>query len=305
MKAFVVVATKGRPKETYTLLNYLEAQTFPIEKIVIVGSEASDVDGLETHPLAAQQKVTIKISEAGSCVQRNVGLDEVSVLTNNIVAKDWFAVIFDDDFRPSANWIENSASLFTAEENAVGVGGKVLADGAVKGAPLTESDAIYYLNYRVPAEPHPWSGNLNRVTRGLYGCNMAIRGTFARTERFDENLPLYGWQEDVDYTIRAMSYGQLYYVASCEGVHMGVTGGRTSGVRFGYSQIANPIYLVRKGTMSKRYACKLMFKNFSSNVFYTIMFKRRKGCLERLIGNFKAIFDLTLNQCNPANITKI
>ena len=35
------------------------------------------------------------------------------------------------------------------------------------------------------------------------------------------------------------------------GVHLGNKRGRVSGLRFGYSQIANPIYLLQKGTPDK------------------------------------------------------
>ncbi len=305
MKAFVVIATKGRPKETYNLLSFLSEQIHPIEKIIIVGSESYDVEGLSDQPFFNQNKLRIIQSEAGLTLQRNAGLNEIQLTVDNLDPTDWFVVFFDDDFRPAKDWIKNCSDMLNSHHNAVGVGGKVLADGAVTGVALSEEDALSYLNKIKPPQTHLWSGSVNRVTRGLYGCNMAIRGTFARTERFDENLPLYGWQEDVDYTIRAMSYGQLYYFASCEGVHMGVTGGRTSGVRFGYSQIANPIYLTKKGTLNKDFASKLMWRNVLSNLFRTLTFNTKKDYRGRLYGNFLAFLDILGNKCHPLNVKKL
>ena len=42
------------------------------------------------------------------------------------------------------------------------------------------------------------------------------------------------------------------------GVHMGAKGGRTSGRRLGYSQIANPVYLLRKKTIPPKLALRLI-----------------------------------------------
>mgnify|MGYP000606119618 CR=1 FL=1 len=67
--------------------------------------------------------------------------------------------------------------------------------------------------------------------------------------RFDERLPLYGWLEDLDYCRRMSPYGRIQRSSMLVGVHMGVKGGRQSGVRLGYSQVANPIYFVIKGSM--------------------------------------------------------
>jgi GT2 family glycosyltransferase len=63
---------------------------------------------------------------------------------------------------------------------------------------------------------------------------------------FDENLPLYGWLEDVDFCRRLAPYGRIVRNARTAGVHLGSNSGRTSGVCYGYSQIANPLYLWRK-----------------------------------------------------------
>jgi GT2 family glycosyltransferase len=60
---------------------------------------------------------------------------------------------------------------------------------------------------------------------------------------FDERLPLYGWQEDVDLSRRLAAFGTVVKVPAARGVHLSVKLGRNSGVRLGYSQIANPLYL--------------------------------------------------------------
>lgn len=300
-KAFVIIATKGRAKETYILLNYLAEQTYPIEKIVVVGSEHSDIAGLENHPLYATQKVVIKTSPAGSCIQRNAGMYHILSDVKNVEPKHWFAVFFDDDYRPAHEWLAQCARTFEKYPDVVGLGGKVLADGVTTGT-ISEQEAKAHLeNNTVLAEE-----NIEPCFYGLYGCNMAYRGNVVDNIRFDENLPLYAWQEDLDFGVRAIQQtkGKLIYTNQCIGVHLGVTGGRTSGIRFGYSQIANPIYLANKGTMNKSYASRILFRNVASNIFHTITLDTKKDYKGRLWGNLKAAFDLLRYNCHPTNILK-
>ena len=49
----------------------------------------------------------------------------------------------------------------------------------------------------------------SRPTFSGYGCNMAVRLAPMREHglRFDERLPLYGWQEDVDLSRRLAAFG--------------------------------------------------------------------------------------------------
>lgn len=300
MKAFVVVATKGRAKETYTLLDYLAKQTYPIEKIFVVGSEPADIAGLQNHPLATSKKVDITTSSAGSCIQRNVGLDQINDHLENTESKDWFTAIFDDDFRPAENWMEACANTFLRENDCVGLGGWVVADGVTTGT-ISEEEAKAHIAQHGPVKR---AEQLSTAYYGLYGCNMAYRGTIAAETRFDENLPLYAWQEDLDYGARAIKFGQLLYTNQCVGVHLGVSSGRTSGVRFGYSQVANPMYLANKGTMNKGYARKILFRNVCSNIFHTITFDNKKDYKGRLWGNLKAAFDMFIGKCHPTNILK-
>src|SRR3546814_13479492 len=88
---------------------------------------------------------------------------------------------------------------------------------------------------------------------------------------FDENLPFYGWLEDVDFSRRLASQGRIVRWNLCRGVHMGVKRGRSPGKRLGYSQIANPVYMWRKGTLTASRACAQMGRNLAANFVKIIM----------------------------------
>lgn len=299
MTPFVVVATKGRSKQTYTLLDFLTRQSSPPAHIAVVGSEAKDIEGLAAHPSVASGLTSIRLASAGATIQRNAGLDALQSKVTHLPVNDWFVAFFDDDFRPADDWLENASSVFSKQADVVGINGLVLADGVSSEFGISEEDAARYISGEKPSDkdrvPQPEAKPLT----GLYGCNMAYRGIAAQTLRFDEQLPMYAWQEDIDFSSRSRQFGRLVLLSACRGVHLGVSSGRTSGVRFGYSQIANPIFLMKKGTMSKTMGFKLMSKNILSNLIKTALRVRIKDFPGRLRGNLRASLDLLSGKLHP------
>jgi hypothetical protein len=86
------------------------------------------------------------------------------------------------------------------------------------------------------------------------------------------------------------------------GVHLGVKSGRISGLRFGYSQIANPLYLHRKGTLALSRAVRQMTRNVLSNAARALRpepWCDRRG---RLRGNALAARDWLRGRLDPRRI---
>ncbi|WP_367715613.1 hypothetical protein AB2N04_16470 [Nitratireductor sp. GISD-1A_MAKvit] len=133
---------------------------------------------------------------------------------------------------------------------------------------------------------------------------MAVRMSTVRGYglRFDENLPLYGWLEDVDFSRQIARHGRIVRSPRLHGVHLGTKTGRTSGVRLGYSQIANPFYLMRKRTMSPGQAAPQIARNLAANALralYPEPWVDRRG---RLVGNIRAVGDLMRGRLAPQNV---
>jgi GT2 family glycosyltransferase len=116
---------------------------------------------------------------------------------------------------------------------------------------------------------------------------------------FDEALPLYGWLEDVDFSRRLGRYGRIVRSEAARGVHLGVKSGRQSGVRLGYSQIANPLYLVRKGSLDRSRAFQQMGHNIAMNLVFSLRPEPYIDRWGRLRGNIKAIKDLLRGRLHP------
>jgi GT2 family glycosyltransferase len=245
----IVVATLGRPEEVGHLLERLGRQTLQPSAVVL--SVESDAD----LPPGLADGVRKVAGPRGSSVQRNRGIDLVQDDCDLIA-------FFDDDFLPSDRALEGMAALFRDNPDVVGATGWVLADGITTGG-IDYARALGIVTAFDQAPPV--AARIERDVRGAYGCNMAFRASVIGDLRFDENLPLYGWQEDVDFAARLLPRGRVVKTNAFAGVHRGVTRGRTSGVRFGFSQMVNPVYLVRKGSMGLGKAATLMARNFIAN----------------------------------------
>jgi len=307
MRAHVIVATTGRSKEVGALADFLARQTLRASTTIVIGAQASDVEGLAAQAAQLDYPIeTIVSDRAGLPIQRNIGLAKLKVLIGADSLQDGHAVIFfDDDFRPAREWLESAVSVFVENKEIVGLTGSVLADG-VKRQTVSEAEAVQYLNGEKRPHDHWASGGEARDVNSVYGCNMAFRGAVVGKCVFDERLPLYAWQEDRDFTGQALRFGRVIYTPKCRGVHLGVKGARSNGVRLGYSQIANPIYLAKKGTMENRIMLRFVMRAIASNHYGAILRRTHPGDFSgRLKGNYYALFDLLRRQCRPEKILEL
>ncbi len=154
-------------------------------------------------------------------------------------------LFIDDDFYLDPHYLRDHRTRVRGEPNVVASTGNVLADD-VKGPGLTVEQAKSIVAGNTAAQ------SVQRITQAFfaYGCNMCLRVAPIREHelRFDETLPLYGWYEDWDFSGQLAAFGSIVHISNACGVHLSAKIGRITGVRMGYAQVANPIYLARKGT---------------------------------------------------------
>lgn len=303
MQPFAIIATKGRPGATARLLDTLQRQVLPPVLTVVVGAEAADVEGLGDHPLVARGGAEIHTSKrAGLTIQRNFGIEVLCSRNAFSQAQDGaFCVFFDDDFRMAGDWLLRARERFEKGDVA-GLTGRVLADGMRSGE-ISEEQAATLLGH-VPASPRRHATNTaNRRHVTPYGCNMAFTDEVLRSCRFDENLPLYGWLEDRDFGALARNVGPCVFHPECAGVHLGIRSGRVSGVKYGYSQIANPLYMIGKGTMTGAAGAYFLSRALASNGLRTLARRSRQiDYPGRLRGNAMALADYVRRRMDPRNI---
>jgi len=290
LKIGVGIASKGRPDELADIVAALLRQTTPPDLIVVSATGPSDVGRL-----VSSATLKIVFGAAGLCHQRNRCLD-LLLPDSDIVA------FFDDDYLPSRFALERLAAVFRDRPDIVGLTGALLADGINSpGLSRADTEAAIARHDREPPGPVTEAGPLV----GLYGCNMVFRAAAIAGERFDENLPAYAWQEDIDFAARIGRKGILCKTSAFAGIHRGVKGARQSGVRFGYSQIANPVYLMRKGTMPFAFGVRLMLKNLLANhgkLLRPEPWVDRRG---RARGNWLALRDFVFGALSPGRIAML
>jgi GT2 family glycosyltransferase len=286
----VIIATKGRPALVAELVRLLDAQTRKADHVFVVGAEDADIAALPKD----RADLTAMVGRIGSASQRNDAIR---------LANEDFRVLafFDDDFLPSRFWLENALAVFDADPAVAGLTGRVLADGA-GAASISLAEARVLVEAR-DGDP---AGQVNfDETFGPYGCNMAFRATAMKAMEFDERLPLYAWLEDADFGERLRARGRMGRVDTLWGVHLGARTGRERGRRIGYSQIANAIYLTRKGSLAWRFTARLMARNLAANslrCFAPEPYIDRRG---RLVGNLLALGDFLRGIVEPERVIRL
>lgn len=291
LKIALGVASAGRRDILSTILPHIANQTRKPDEVVVCLSSPEDIDPSCLRNLDIP--VRVLISERGLCRQRNKILDHI---------QDADIVLFlDDDFVMTSTYIEEAERLFQLQPDVAMCTGTILADG-ISGPGISVREGLRLVEGKRRRRSEP--AMQIRPIYNAYGCNMAIRMAIVRAAalRFDENLPFYGWLEDVDFSRLVAHYGQVVSVRQLEGVHLGTKGGRSGGLRLGYSQIANPLYLMRKRTMSVPQATMQIVRNLAANlikVWRPEPWVDRKG---RLRGNVIAFRDLLKGRLAPQNI---
>ena len=244
LRIAVGIVTVGRAGVLAETIAELRRQTRQPDRLIVCGVAEGDVAGVER---GAAELITAPL---GATVQRNAVLD---------AAADCDVVVFfDDDFLPAPGYLAAMEPVFAAHPDIVAATGHVIADG-IKGPGLTAAAGRVLLRADTGAE----AAGAAFPVYNAYGCNMALRLATLRDLglRFDEALPLYAWYEDIDLCRRAARHGRIMHIPGARGVHLGTKLGRTSGVRFGYSQMVNPVYLARKGSFSWGRALRSMARN--------------------------------------------
>lgn len=288
-KIAVGIATAGRRLVLAETVGELALQTRLPETLFVCPAATADFDASQ----AAQLPFPVRVIEGprGSSAQRNAILD---------AARDFdILMFFDDDFLAAPSYLAELEQCFAADSCVVAASGHVIADG-LRGPGLDATEARAALAAHEPPQV------ARRVVDqfNAYGCNMALRLAAVRAHRlyFDENLPLYGWLEDLDFCRRLATCGRIVRNGRMAGVHLAIKGGRTSGIRYGYSQVANPYYLWRKGTMPAGRALRQMGQNVLANSAKSIWpepWVDRRG---RARGNALGFFDLVRGRLHPTRI---
>ncbi|GGL77446.1 glycosyltransferase family 2 protein [Wenxinia marina] len=295
----VIVCSVGRPDCLSGLLAPLAAQSRPADRVLFVVTRPEDIGVDPRGAFGPRTDVEVIVAPKGLPRQRNAGLDRVMGDADLIV-------FFDDDYVPSRHALAGIEAGFAAWPEVGGMTGALIADG-INSPGLSTREAERLVAEWDAVTPPPGGRPLRIVDRdlaGLYGCNMAYRASHVGDVRFDERLPLYAWQEDIDFAARIA--GRRIRTDAFAGVHRGARSGREiAGHRLGYSQIANPWYLWRKGTMTASFALRLAVRNLAANHLRAARPEPWIDRAARARGNRIALLDVIRGRADPERILSL
>lgn len=277
----VIVATRGRRRTAARLADHLARQSRAPDRLIF-----SVADRADAPPGAGE----IVVSPPGLAAQRNRGMQTAEGAD--------ILMFYDDDFVPALGALAAVERLFRVRPEIAGATGLVLADG-VNGDEISDHRAQAICDAWLPAAPEEL-----RVI-GLYGCNMAVRAAAARGLDFDEALPLYGWQEDLDFGARLAARGAVIRTTAFAGVHRGLRAARPEETGLGYAQIANPVHLMAGGHIPRGYLLKLMARNLAANHLGALAPGGRADRRGRVRGNWIALADLARGALRPGRAAEL
>jgi GT2 family glycosyltransferase len=225
VKTTVVVCSANRPDVLFeTIESLTQGQSLqPHEIIISVFNRAHVPEKISANPAVR----VVLSNKQGLTAQRNAAIR---------VVRTPYTLFLDDDVEIAPNFIESMENLLDEVQDVVIATGFVIVDGVRGDTGVDRKSArTAVLGYVRELE--------DGACEEGYGCNLFVRTSVFDRVLFDENLPLYGWLEDFDFSTNCLRYGRIIRNAGTCVAHLGAPSGRMSGLKFGYSQVVNPFYL--------------------------------------------------------------
>jgi GT2 family glycosyltransferase len=288
----VAIAAANRPGILAETVRGLALQDRLPDLLILSLGALDDIGDLVPERLPFP--VDILVGTKGAAVQRNRIFE--------LLRPGDIALLIDDDFLMAPDFLERMQAVFARDPGIVLATGMVLAKRIRKrGFDHRQGRALLAERALLPPED-----SVSDVFAGRHS-NMALRASVVlqRRVRFDEGLPLHGWLDNVDFSRRLAPFGKLVRVGAMRGVRLGGGTARASGVVFGYSQIANPVYLVRKGSIGRRFAAGLMLRDFAENLLGVVARAPRADFRGRVRGNVLAFVDMIRGRASPGRIVDL
>ncbi len=225
MKTTVIVCSANRPDVlSETIESLVRGQSMRPREIIVSVFNLAHVP----EKIRADSAIRVVVSSRQALsAQRNAAIK---------VVRTPYTLFLDDDVEIGPNFIESMESLLDELEDVVVATGFVVVDGVRGDAGVDRTSARAAVSNYVREHE-------NCECEEGYGCNLFVRTRIFDQVLFDENLPLYGWLEDLDFSTNCLRYGRIIRNAGTCVAHLGSPTGRVSGLEFGYSQIVNPFYL--------------------------------------------------------------
>ena len=295
MKTAVILCSINRPQVLHDTVVSLGKQTVPPIAVIL---SLCDTSSALRQTLDAPSVRTV-YGQLGLTKQRNTALSALA-------ASAEYVLFMDDDAELAPNYLASMEHLFDRRKEVVIASGILAMDGLRLGRPLTRQEAV------ATVEKYP-SKQKTESCEAAPGCNIFVRRATVESERFDERLPLSGWLEDYDFSVRCRQHGAIVWNFGTCVAHLGVRRGtREHGFLVGYAQVANSYYLWQKGTIPSYLKLVTAFWlptlriGFHGVLSGTIHKNSPRNMVfdhsGRIFGNIRALLDAALLRLGPERL---
>ena len=284
----IVIPTRNRIVELTSTLNFLELNKFFFKKIVIVDSSNSEIKN-KIKKIVRKYNANIKVvdSEASTCIQRNVGF---KFIQNNkyIMFLDDDNIFFPDAFYKMKNFLKNNKDFFGVAFNQVYKERKNILDRFKKNYIMNKL-GIYNLDNGEIASSG-WQSRFinfknNKIVQWLPTRAVIYKSKAVKNIRFDKKLGVYGYLEDLDFSLQLKKRGNLMVCSDAKYTHdQSII---RPGFQFGKKELRNRYYIVKKHKLNKNL--------FFVTTFLRMLLTFKEGVLgnlnsfQRLAGNLVAL----------------
>jgi GT2 family glycosyltransferase len=299
MNFVVIICSVSRPEVMHeTVQNVLQQDRLP-EKILLSVASFKDV---KQATLELDDRVEVAISPIkGLTAQRNYGIKYLAGQSSEVT------IFIDDDVELGSAFFTKMLFLFSKYPDLIGASAET-----VVGGHMVEREFAKQVIDELPQLPLE---SLSIRTTGkhwiCHGCNMFFRTRIFEHELFDEELPLYSYAEDYDFSIRAARHGRVGRIAGVGFAHLTYSGGRVSEKRRGYSMVANNYYFIKKRVLHlpiivayARFWLVIVLKETVESA-YRALIGRDSTQIDyygRVIGRCLAVWDILRGRCSPKEI---
>jgi len=233
----VIIPVRGRPDLLHIAVRDLARQTVQPAQILLVLADGGQVLP-ETLTVPGVQIVPC---DPGVPRQRNAG---IAALLPSIR----MVAFLEQDVLLNPHFLESAWRVLGALPDVAVLTGHIIGDGHKDGEPDPERAAELLARDALACD-HFHLAVIHRPVASAPGSNMVAPRFVVDRMAFDEALTGDAWLEDYDWSRRCHRLGRVVQAQNLRLVRMGADCGRDRHAALGYSRIANPWYLWRKGVM--------------------------------------------------------
>jgi GT2 family glycosyltransferase len=291
MKTLIVVPTRNRPDEIINTINFLNLNKNFFSKIIIVDS--SDIELKEKiKKLLLNYSLNIKLIDAqpSTCTQRNIGFSFIED-EEFIMFLDDDNIFYNDALLQMNNFLKKNINFAGIAFNQILKEEENFSEKLKKNF-FTNKLSIYP-SKKGGVSRSGWQSKFINFENDEIVEWLPTRAVIYRTEliknlKFDENLGIYGYLEDLDFSLELKKKGKLMVCSNAKYTHDQSID--RSGFEFGKKEVRNRYYLVQKHNLNKYLFFITLFAKMLINLKEGIFLN--KNSLQRFYGNIIALMSL-------------